>query len=581
MDLHAYTKTISDLLSVNKKYVVPRFQREYSWAQDEISELWKDIIQGVKLKDGIFYNDEYFIGSLVLIGEDKSFSLQIVDGQQRLTTITILLSALVETFKAIDKNDFAEGLYIMLEGKDVSNKPFFKLENETPKPFFQKAIQNYEKQKYGPTSKEEELLRAAFEFYMKKLQESVLLKDYYEISGLNSYNNEFEYINLLLAIRDQILQLKTIFIVVAKEDDAYTIFETLNARGMNLTVVDLVKNEIFKALKTEHPNDDAKDKWKKIKSNLNLREEKVRIDTYFRHFWLSKYEFTTEEKIYKSFKNLVNKNKIEMGQFLEDLIEESENYKKITDPILSDWKQQEEKSIYNSLIALNIFRVTQARTLLIALVQMRKSGNLKLPEMKKCLSNLENFHFIFSAICSSRASGLESKFSKVARTLREAKNYGEIKNILSELYVDLNNKIPDISSFKENFRVKIFTDDETRFKKLIQYIFKKQESYLQGTNELEISEITLEHILSQSKHKNSDYVGKIGNLLPLAGKFNGEADTKPYKDKITEYKKSKLEIVKEFVKNHGDKQEWTQSLIDERTDELAELAYNQIWKIEL
>jgi len=176
-------------------------------------------------------------------------------------------------------------------------------------------------------------------FFIKRLQKSNILKDFAEYTNLDITSlDDSIYINLLEAVRDQILQLKTIYITVSNEDDAYTIFETLNARGMNLTTVDLIKNEIFKALKSQHPNDDAKDDWKKIRMNLTAREEKVNIDTYFRHFWLSKYEFTTEEKIYKSFKNKVKQNRIQMSQFLNDLINESENYKKVTEPLLSDWK---------------------------------------------------------------------------------------------------------------------------------------------------------------------------------------------------------------------------------------------------
>ena len=92
MDLHAYTRTISDLLSVKRKYVVPRFQREYSWSKEQVRQLWDDIVLGItRSPQGTFEHEEYFIGALVLVGDDKSSLLQIVDGQQRLTTLTIFL----------------------------------------------------------------------------------------------------------------------------------------------------------------------------------------------------------------------------------------------------------------------------------------------------------------------------------------------------------------------------------------------------------------------------------------------------------------------------------------------------------
>ncbi len=79
MDLNAYTKTIGNLFSEKKKYTIPRFQREYSWEKDHMISLWDDILSNISVQDGICKNQEYFIGSLVLIGEEKSFEMQVVD----------------------------------------------------------------------------------------------------------------------------------------------------------------------------------------------------------------------------------------------------------------------------------------------------------------------------------------------------------------------------------------------------------------------------------------------------------------------------------------------------------------------
>ncbi|PGE95114.1 hypothetical protein COM61_32255, partial [Bacillus toyonensis] len=105
----------------------------------------------------------------------------------------------------------------------------------------------------------------------------------------------------LKAIRDQLLAFKTIYITVPDEDEAYNIFETLNAKGLDLSMVDLVKNQIFKVLKDQHPTDHAKSQWATVIKNLNERQNQTDITTFFRHFWISKYEHTTEAKVYKSF----------------------------------------------------------------------------------------------------------------------------------------------------------------------------------------------------------------------------------------------------------------------------------------
>ena len=160
MELHAYTRTISDLFSVKKKYVVPRFQRPYSWDTEKVSELWNDIVSNISINDDdtSFNHEEYFIGSLVLVGDDKSVSMQIVDGQQRLTTLTILLSVLCQRFLEIDKNNIAQAIYdTYIAGKDDDGNYYFKLENETPKPFFQTVIQDINKtsKKESPPSSDE------------------------------------------------------------------------------------------------------------------------------------------------------------------------------------------------------------------------------------------------------------------------------------------------------------------------------------------------------------------------------------------------------------------------------------------
>lgn len=474
MDLHAYTKTVFDLFSINKKYIVPRFQREYSWGDDEVGEMWKDLISNISTKDGELLNQEYFIGALVLVGEDKSTEFKIVDGQQRLTTITILLSALIDAFVAIGYKDLANGLYTFVEGRDVSNQKFFKLENENPKPFLQNSIQNLEKTPLDPNTEEEVNLLAAFEFFSKKLQMRSLLKEFSVFSQTSKLDEMGKYRSILERLRDQVLSfLKIIYITVGNEDEAYTIFETLNARGMNLSPVDLMKNEIFKVLADEHPVDDAKIKWKLLYNTLATREERINIDIYVRHFWLSKYEFTTEDKIYKSFKRKTNSDKVLIKSFLEDIVDEAKYYKKITAPLISDWKQQEEKSIFRSLSALNVFQVSQVRTFILALLVQRDKKLLELTDLKDAMTLLENFHFLFSAITSSRASGLEGKYSKYARNLRDCKDAKSSRAVISELRNDLKQKIPALETVMNGFRNLVFTNEETRHKKLIQYIFRR------------------------------------------------------------------------------------------------------------
>src|SRR3989304_2978529 len=143
MELNAVTKSVNEVFSVNRKYLVPRFQREYSWTQEEIEEFWDDVSGQISQKqDGSISNEEYFIGCIVLVGEDTKFEHLIVDGQQRLTTLTIFLRALVNRFSALKETAAADALHAnLIEGIDNDGKKYFKLVNETPKPYFQNELQ--------------------------------------------------------------------------------------------------------------------------------------------------------------------------------------------------------------------------------------------------------------------------------------------------------------------------------------------------------------------------------------------------------------------------------------------------------
>ncbi|NJN31449.1 MAG: DUF262 domain-containing protein [Synechococcales cyanobacterium RM1_1_8] len=571
MELHAYTRTISDLFSVKKKYVVPRFQREYSWTKEQVSELWDDIVSNITLDDdGNFTHEEYFIGSLVLVGDDKSVSLQIVDGQQRLTTLTILLSALCQRFMEVGKDKVAKSIHEnYIAGKDDEGNYYFKLENETPKPFFQTAIQHIKKEKDSPSSEEEKtLLNSYSEFYSNTSKESLKAK-----FSLKEVNADL-YEQLLKAVRDQVVKyLKVIFITVSEEDEAYTIFETLNARGMNLSFVDLIKNKVFKGLTGKHPDDFAKTKWKELRNIIVSRDGVGGLETFVRHWWISKYSYVSAENVYKSFKKQWNSGTIDAKTFVDELVGDAKLYLKTSSPILEDFKQQEEKELYRSLSALRTFNVTQQRPFVLSLFRAREKGFLKLNEIKEILSLVEKFHFLFNAVCSMRPSGIEGSYSKAARQLFEAKDRNAAKKVVTELKQQLLKRLPDRETFKDKFSKLKFLKGYTKDKKLIQYIFSYIESTKQTTKEFTPDSITLEHILSQSSG-TEDHVGSIGNLLPLGAELNEEAGNKKPTEKLNVYKKSGFKLTQEFATLEVEK--WGEEEIQKRTISLAEYCYDSI-----
>lgn len=568
MELHAYTVKISDLLSVNKTYIVPRFQREYSWNREQISELWNDIISNISLDNSNWLHEEYFIGSLVLVGNDISRSMQIVDGQQRLTTLTILLSALCQQFKIINKDNLAEAIYEnYIAGKDDDGNFFFKLQNESPNDFFKATIQHIHKTPSQPKTEEDKTLLSAYQQLYSETSRDNLKNFSLELD----LNVDSVYETLLKEIRDQVVNyLKVIYITVQEEEEAYTIFETLNARGMNLSFVDLIKNQIFKDLKTEHPIDNAKTKWKEIKETIESRRNTGDLETFIRHWWISRYSYVSADKVYKAFKTKWQEKSINSNDFLENLVKDVELYVKISSPQYDDWSRQEEKAIFHSLSALRIFQVTQQRPFILSLFKAKENNLMTLTDLKKTLSFIESFHFLFNAICSMRPSGIEGSYSKAARKLFESTKKVSVKNAVKELKEQFSSRIPSQEIFIDKFSQLKYTNNYSKDKPLIQYIFKYLELKQQRTKEWQPYDMTLEHILSQSVG-NEEFIGQIGNLLPLSSELNNKAGNKNLILKLEIYKESNFRMTQDF--GNSNITSWDQIEITSRTESLAAKCY--------
>lgn len=576
MNFKANPTTIGDLLSIaNVKYIIPRFQREYAWELGEIKQFYNDLLENLeKEENGVIKGiGEYFISFVVAVANSQTSSeYQLVDGQQRITTITIILSVLTHIFKELKEEGLAKMCFeTYVQGLDGDAKPYFKLINESPKPFFQRNIQNIDiSVDYIPKTDEEKKLKDAYDFFKKNFGQNFLDKK------LKAGNKS--YLDLLKILRDQVLKLKVIFITVDSIDDAYMIFETLNAKGKDLETIDLIKNKIFKILNEEHPTDEAADKWKEIKNILKSRGSTERISKFFRHFWISKYKFVTEAKIYQSFNKEIKQDCKIYRQFIFELEKEVKNYLKILEPSNRDWLQQNEKNVFYSLGALNLFEVEQYRSLVLALLNARERKVIKTPKFVEIIAAIENFHFIFTAICSSRASGLEGKYSTFSKKIRESSTKEATNVIIEEIKEYFNSSIPSIDIFKEKFNELSYLKDNPKHKKIVVYILRKFELHRRETDELTLENITIEHILPESEVKTLERA-KIGNLLPLAGTINSEIGNADFIKKKSAYKSSELFYTKEFVNENVSKSTWEVEDIHNRTNQMADEAYNVIWKI--
>lgn len=286
MVISSIDRDISEILS-SGFYKIPRFQRPYSWSRENIDDFWNDVVVD---SDG-----DYFIGSMVVYQIEKGV-FGVVDGQQRLTTITIMLGALRDAFDAIGETELARGTQGLIEKNDINNESKFILITESSYPFFHEKIQKFgdPEEEFQVLKKEENNIESAFRIIndkiyseLKSINDSVVIKE----DGKHD-----KKISFLKTVRDKILGLKLIYIFLTNQNDAYLIFETLNTRGKDLRVSDLVKSHLVKLLPKRNADVDlSKDKWTQILEVIEGSDEDLSIDTFLLHFWLSKYEYTTSK----------------------------------------------------------------------------------------------------------------------------------------------------------------------------------------------------------------------------------------------------------------------------------------------
>lgn len=566
MKIESKDTDIESLL-VGSYFHIPRFQRPYSWDDDNLNDFWNDVV--------VNKSDDYFIGSMVVYKKDKQ-QFGVVDGQQRLTTITILLCVIRDYFLKNGAIDLAEGIHQLVERKDRSNKNEYVLKTETSFPYFQEHIQkfNEESDLEIEIRAEEASLKNAHARFDKLISSVIGAID--QDASLSAEAKASLKIEKLIDIRDSVLNLSLIFITLENEDDAYLIFETLNTRGKDLALADLVKNHIYKHLKSKGDVDHAKIKWSTMLDTINNSSSDISSDDYIYHFWSSRYEAVPLKKLFPKIKKEISKAKAR--EYLDSLVSDSKIYRSIHEEMY-DWNKNEVEAA-DSLYALQMFKLSQPTPATMSLVRAYRDNKIKYKKLRDTLSVIEKFHFIFTAITSSRSSGgVSAMYSSFAIKLFGCAGSQEASNLIEEFVEKLRAKLPSLDEFKVAFREVIYTNSNSKQKNLVRYILEKFSVYYSFKYPVDFDDLTIEHLSPQSKIGTNPWteasIGCLGNLIFIDQKTNGDLDAKEFNEK------KKMLIDRDYslddtIINAGD---WTPESIFNRADTMATVAYNHIWKI--
>ncbi len=550
-------------------YKIPRFQRPYSWDRENIQDFWDDVVRDNP--------GEYFIGSMVVYKDGPPQTFGVVDGQQRITTITILLCAIRNLLRARGFQDLATGIHGVIERKNIDNRPEFVVSTESSYPYFQDRIQ-----KWDPPSldlrplDEEKNLQAAFD----QLSE-LLAKSEDGIDGDPTLTQKKKLDRLrekMTEIRDAVLGLKLISVQMDDEDDAYLIFETLNTRGKDLSLSDLVKNHLTKSIRSKNKQtDEAKVKWRQLLETIEGSSVPLEADTFLHHFWLSKFDYLPAKSLFKTLKKRVTL--AAARGFLDQLVADAKLYRSIHEIPFGKWTKQERR-LGMALEALVLFRVQQPTPCVLSLVREYKTTKkLRLAHIEDALVALEKFHFLFTAATSQRSSGGISKmYALHARELSEAKDTQAAVKVISDLKKKLRDRVPSLDEFAALFPEILYTDTITKQRKLIKYILAGLHRDKQTATTTDFDSMTIEHIVPQSRISQTlpeEVIGQIGNLVLVPESLNQALDDKEFKEKKDILIKNGVALDNE-IKSAT---KWTAAEIIDRTHVLANEAYKKVWKI--
>ena len=575
MNIKPQDKTIKELLLSEHQFVIPRFQREYSWEKKHYKEFLDDMLDCLLVDQGNITINQYFLGTMLFVGdcfENDQVEISVVDGQQRLTTITILFSALSDRFLQLGEEKLSKQVFRYIMTEDDNGEQIRIIKSKTHYPFFSFFIQDRKKEMpQEPNSEEEEAIKEAFEYLYSNLDEQKL-RSYLKKRYGSDEVDKLTYVNILKAIRDQVLGTTFVSISTKERKQANMIFEILNAKGKNLTETDLIKNKIFEVVDDVEPADYAEEKWKSIKNILNTSDTGVGFVQFYRHFWISKYKKSGMNKLYDDFKSTVKpKTKERYKLFLQEIENTANLYIKIIDPNRSDFDNRKEYfGVVQSLNALtNYFNIVQVRIALIALLEAKENNLISLKQFKETVYYLDNFHFAYNAVGAKPTNKLETIYSRFAIKLRASISKEDAKGIIDELIDQLDAIYISYQDFEDKFIMLVYSKKDNPSNLKTKYAINKIACFYEGSEVFD-DEGSIEHILSESETGDSI---NIGNLILLERRLNEEADNLDYAGKINVYKKSSYKWMQDFLSNHD---EWDNDKVIVRSKEMAEFYYTQI-----
>ena len=532
---------LQPIIEGTKQYVVPLFQRSYSWSKKEWEILWDDIIELCATGD----NRSHFIGSIVTMPTisvpEGVAKYLLIDGQQRLTTIFILLALLRDKAKQSGQLELSEEIHNTL------------LVNQ-----YKKDSDYY---KFQPT----QIDRGSFRGIIAS---DISMSDGQILEAYQFFERKFRQANIDIQTLKKAMtnNLSIVSIVLDPDDNPHLVFESLNAKGRPLTQADLIRNYFFMMIHIDEQEDIYSRYWKPMQEALGDY-----LTEFIRHHLMKDGKIVKQSDVYFSLKDIVNQGNA--LDYLKDLLMFSNYYEKLLYP-----KKEENPEIRKLLSRLNRFEVNTAYPFLLNCYDDYSQSKISAVEFANVLKILENF-LIRRFVCNVPTQGLNKIFPVLYRNIASNRFNTLAEGLKKELQTKGYPKDIEFKSRLMDTKLYGAGDRAVKTKLILESI---EESY--GHKEqVAFESLSIEHIMPQTLTEYwQNYLGEdweithelllhtIGNLTLTA--YNAELSNDDYESKKSRLCNSHIEMNKYFQ----DKQAWKREDIEKRSEYLAEKAL-AIW----
>lgn len=559
--------TFRKLVGNGLTYRIPRFQRDYSWTDVEWDDLWTDILETAR-PDG---EPAHYMGYLVLQSQDER-SFDVIDGQQRLTTLSIVVLAILRNLqKIIDSGDNPSDNKVRMEQIRSSYIGYLDPVTLVPK---SKLTLNRNNDSYYQTylvplsplpqrgfKASEHAMRKASEWFERRIGE------YANNAERGDEDRGVRLAKLLESLSDRLF---FTVITVADELNAYKVFETLNARGVRLSATDLLKNYLFSVLHKdgihEHEMKALDDRWEQLVTRLGETD----LPDFLRVHWMSRNGVVRQPDLFKTIRSKVT-NREQVFKLLSALDSDVDPYLGLTSPDSSNWPQEARESAR----LLRLFSVRQPFALLLS--ARRALDDQAFRDLLKIIVVIS---FRYNVIGTMQAGEQERVYSAVAVRVYQGQS-----STLAEIVEGLRAVYPNDEKFRAAFADKELKTTQSRNNRIVRYFLCEIEHQLTGVrSDRDSTSFTVEHVVPQSPGEGWEHMSemeidanlyRIGNLTMLEQDLNVKVANMDFTYKCSEYQHSKYRITQDIVK---DFLEWGPKQVGDRQRKMAKVA-TSIWRV--